>query len=122
MPRFGTFLIVLAVSGAIAYAVAHRNDPRLRSLAVPSISVDELLERGRDYDGKTVKVNGIVVHSLGLLGIGEFVLQDASSGTRIMVMASSGIPRDGTVASVTGTFKRVVAIGSFQYAVILQHL
>lgn len=121
MPRFGTFLVVLIVTGAIAYVLAHRNSPTFRNFTAPAVTIDELLKSAKDYDGKTVTVNGIVVGSIGLLGAGGFLLRDSTSRGEITVMASGGIPPLKTLMSVTGKFKQAVVIGDFQYAVIIQN-
>lgn len=120
MSRFATFLIVLIVSGGIAYLLAHRNGPVLRSFTSPSVSIDELMKSARDYDGKVIKVSGVVIGSVGFLGIGGFLLRDPNGVGEIMVMASGGIPPEGTTMTIIGKFKQAVVIGNFQYAVIMR--
>lgn len=121
MPKYVTFLIVFVVVGALAYAFANRESPNLRSLVTPSVSVDELLKSAGEYDGEVVKVSGIVTGSVGLMGFGGFRLQDSVTKSEIMVMASEGIPLDGTVISLKGKFKQAVVIGNYRYAVLVQN-
>ena len=120
MRRFSTLLIVLVVAGAIAYLLSHRNGPGLRSFTAPSVSIEELLTSARDYNGRVVKVSGVVMGGVGLLGLGGFILRDSSGRGEILVMVSSGIPLEGAVVSVIGRFKQAVVIGNAQYAVLVQ--
>jgi hypothetical protein len=110
---------MLAAAGAITYLMSNGNGPTFRGMLAPSTTIEQLLKGPRQYDGKIVKVDGMVVGSFGILGLGGFRLQDPQSGGEILVLTSGGIPPAGTPILVFGKFKQAVAIGSHQYAVIL---
>jgi hypothetical protein len=119
MAKFSTFLFVLVAGAVIAYFVS-RGPSSLRQLITSSTQIDLLLSDPSKHDGMSVRVDGTVVGSLGIMGFGGFRLQDPQSGSEILVMSSGGIPANGTAISVFGKFKQAVAIGPYQYAVILQ--
>lgn len=120
MARFSTFLFVLAVGAVVAYFLSRGPSPSLRQLTTPTTTIDLLLDDPSKYDGRSVRVGGTVVGSLGVMGFGGFRLQDPQSGSEILVMSSGGIPPNGTAISVFGKFKQAVAVGAYQYAVIFK--
>jgi hypothetical protein len=119
MAKFSTFLLVLVVGAVIAYFLS-RGPSSLRQLTTFSTAIDLLLNDPGKYDGKIVRVDGTVVGSLGVMGFGGFRLQDSQTGREILVVSSGGIPANGTVISIFGKFKQALAVGPYQYAVVLQ--
>jgi hypothetical protein len=113
-------LPMLASAGAVAYVLLSGIGPTLHGLLRPSTTIDQLLSEPSRYDGKIVKVDGMVVGSFGLMGLGGFRLQDLGSRREILVMTSGGVPLTGAPTLVWGKYKQAVSIGSYQYAVIFQ--
>jgi hypothetical protein len=111
-------LPLLAVVAAIIYFVSNNGGPELRAILLPSTTVDQLLKHSSQYDGKIVKVDGVVVGNFGIMGLGGFRLGDPASGHEILVMTSSGVPQVGNSILVLGRFRQTLSIGSRQYAVI----
>jgi hypothetical protein len=86
--------------------------------SVTATEVSQLLKQPKDFDGRRVTVRGVVVHSAGIMGVGGYRLEQG--GAEVYVISSHGIPQPGIEVTVTGTFKQAFAIGTFQYAVILE--
>jgi hypothetical protein len=53
------------------------------------------------YYRRTVRVQGTVVNSVGLLGTGGYQIEDRSG--RIYVLSGTGVPSRGSQVTVTGT-------------------
>jgi hypothetical protein len=116
--RLAHSLPMLAVAGTIVYLIANNSGPAFRALLVHSTTIDQLLQRPGQYDGRIVKVDGVVAGSFGIMGLGGFRLTDPESGREVLVMTSNGIPPVGNSATAFGRFKQALSIGSRQYAVI----
>jgi hypothetical protein len=114
-------LPLLAVVAAIAYFISNNDGPELRAILLPSTTVEQLLKHSSQYDGKIVKVDGVVVGNFGIMGLGGFRLGDPASGREILVMTSSGVPQVGNSILVLGRFRQTLSIGSRQYAVIFMN-
>jgi hypothetical protein len=114
-------LPLLAVVAAIAYFISNNDGPELRAILLSSTTVEQLLKHSSQYDGKIVKVDGVVVGNFGIMGLGGFRLGDPASGREILVMTSSGVPQVGNSILVLGRFRQTLSIGSRQYAVIFMN-
>lgn len=84
-----------------------------------TVKIGNLLDDPQRYDGRTVKVEGTVTRSAGLLGIGAFELDDGT-GSIIVVAQGQGVPREGGRASAKGTFQSVFSFMGRTIAAIVQ--
>jgi hypothetical protein len=119
--RLAYSLTLLAVVAAITYFISNNGGPDIRAILLPSTTVEELLKHSNQYDGKIVKVDGMVVGSFGIMGLGGFRLRDPASRREILVVTSSGIPQAGNSILVFGRFRQTLSIGSYQYAVVFMN-
>lgn len=81
-------------------------------------SVSYLNDNATQYDNKTVRVRGTVGKSIGILGVGGYLLVDKDSS--IAVASNHGIPSSGKEVTITGTFQKAVSINTFQYNILTQ--
>jgi hypothetical protein len=113
-------LLILVATIVVAYFASTNGDPSFREMLVPRTTIDQILERPSQYDGKIVKVDGVVVGSFGVMGLGGFRFKDPGGGREILVVTSDGLPSAGNPILVVGRFKQALSIGGCQYAVIFQ--
>lgn len=116
-----TMIKTIVLLGALLVLVLVYFNSQNGSAIIDSITateVNQLLKQPMKYDGKLVTVQGTVVDSAAVLGIGGYRLRQADS--EIYVVSGHGIPQPGSKVVVTGTFKQALAVGAFQYAVILE--
>lgn len=84
-----------------------------------TVRVGSLLDEPGRYDGKTVRVEGTVKRSAGILGAGAYELDDGTG--RIMVIArGQGVPREGARTRAEGTFRSVFSWAGTTIAAIVQ--
>jgi hypothetical protein len=77
-----------------------------------------LAEPGR-YDGRSVRVEGTVTRSAGILGVGAYEVDDGT-GTIVVVARGQGVPAEGARTRVRGTFESVFSFMGRTIAAILQ--
>jgi hypothetical protein len=82
-----------------------------------TLQVTQVLGAPDVYDGKTVRVTGQVIHNVGLFGAGAYLLTDGRS--QVAVVTSEGVPLEGHMVEVEGTFHVALSIGAVQQAVII---
>jgi hypothetical protein len=115
-------LLGIVLLGAGHYLLAHRADSTIRILTTPLVTIDQLLQNPEKYEGSTVKVEGRVVGSASVLGYGGYRLQQEESQSTIVVLGRSGVPAMGAIVKCVGVFRQAMAVGPYQYAVIVQTL
>jgi len=113
-------LIIVTILGAGRYLLPHEAYRTIRSVTTLLVTIDQLLEAPAKYEGATVKIEGKVVGSAGVLGYGGYRLQQEGSASTIVVIGRSGIPVTGTTVSIVGVFRQAMTVGTYQYAVIVQ--
>lgn len=86
-------------------------------LSMQTISVTQLNEGATRYDGHTVRVEGRVSQSAGILGVGGYIISDNQSS--ILVISNEGVPDIGRTVVVSGVFRKVVSINNLGYNTIL---
>jgi hypothetical protein len=79
--------------------------------------IGELLDNSTKYDGKTVRVQGEVTESAGLLGRGGYQLKD-QTGQLTVISETAAPPRKGSNISVKGVFQALFTLGSKGLAVL----
>jgi hypothetical protein len=79
--------------------------------------IGHLLDDPGRYDGKSVKVQGVVKQSAGALGVGTYQVQD-NTGTLTVVTQTGGAPRSGDKIGVQGIFQALFTLGSQSLAVL----
>ena len=79
--------------------------------------IGHLLDDPGRYDGKSVKIEGVVKGSAGGLGLGTYQVQD-NTGTLTVLSERGGAPRDGDKIDVQGIFQALVSLGSKSLAVL----
>lgn len=84
-----------------------------------AIHIRDLLDRPQEYDGKTVKVQGTVTQSVGVLGTGAYEIDDGT-GKIYVVAKGQGVPRQGAKTKAEGRFESVFSIlGRSMAAIVL---
>ena len=84
-----------------------------------TIRIRDLLDRPQEYNGKTVKVEGTVTQSAGVLGTGAFEIDDGS-GKIYVIARGQGVPREGAKAKAEGRFESVFSVLGRTRAAIVQ--
>lgn len=79
--------------------------------------IRHLLDDPGRYDGKSVKIQGVVKQSAGAFGLGTYQVQD-NTGTLTVVTQSNGAPRAGDKIGVQGIFQALFTLGSQSLAVL----
>ena len=81
--------------------------------------IKDLLDKPQEYDGKTVRVNGTVTQSVGVLGTGAYEIDDGT-GKIYVIARGQGVPREGAKTKVEGRFESVFNIlGRTMAAIVL---
>lgn len=84
-----------------------------------TVRINDLLTSPQQYDGKTVRVEGTVTQSAGILGMGGYQIDDGTG--RIYVVAQSGgVPVEGARTRVEGRFESIFNLGGRAIAAIIQ--
>lgn len=84
-----------------------------------AIRIGTLLEDPGRYDGRTVRVEGEVKESAGVLGYGAYRVSDGT-GTVNVVTTQGGAPAEGARVGVQGTFRSLYTFGSNSGIAILE--
>lgn len=79
--------------------------------------IGELLDNSTKYDGKTVRVQGEVTESVGLLGRGGYQIKD-KTGQLTVISETAAPPRKGSTINVKGVFQAVATFMDKSLAVL----
>ena len=71
--------------------------------------IRDLMDRPQEYNGKTVRVEGTVTQSVGVLGTGTFEVDDGT-GKIYVISKGQGVPRTGAKTKAEGRFESVFNI------------
>ena len=77
-----------------------------------SVSLKELAENPTDYANKEIQAEGRVVNSVGVIGIGYYIISDGAH--QIFVFTKSGLPVEGSSVKVKGKFSQYLKAGLLQ--------
>lgn len=113
--------ILSIVSGIIVTLfVYYYTTSRLTGSPVEALNVElhDLLARQNDYEGRRVRVQGIVGGNAGMLGVGAYRLWSGAS--QVFVVSIGGIPAMGSPVIVQGTFRQAFSMNDMAYSVILE--
>jgi len=80
--------------------------------------IGSILKNPRDYEGKIVKVSGVVTENMNIFIIKGFKIKDKTG--EIFVITDRILPKEGTEATVQGYVKEGFSIGSEQFIVIME--
>jgi hypothetical protein len=105
--RAGRQLLLLAVIGLGLGACA------------PTVRIRDLLDQPQRYDGRTVRVEGTVTRSAGLLGTGAYQVDDGT-GSIFVIAQGQGVPREGAKTKTKGVFRSVFSLAGRTIAAIVQ--
>lgn len=83
-----------------------------------TMDVSELNSKASEYDGKPVRVKGVVEKNIAVLGVGGYLLGDGAQ--TILVTSDEGIPDYKSKVVVIGEFRKAVSFNGFEYNVIYQ--
>ncbi|MBL0170575.1 MAG: hypothetical protein IPP90_07560 [Gemmatimonadaceae bacterium] len=84
-----------------------------------AIHIKDLLDKPQEYDGKTVRVQGTVTQSVGVLGTGAYEIDDGT-GKIYVIAKGQGVPRQGAKTKAKGRFESVFSIlGRTMAAIVL---
>jgi RecJ-like exonuclease len=84
-----------------------------------AIHIKDLLDKPQEYDGKTVRVQGTVTQSVGVLGTGAYEIDDGT-GKIYVIAKGQGVPRQGAKTKAEGRFESVFSIlGRTMAAIVL---
>jgi hypothetical protein len=81
--------------------------------------IKTLLDDPGRYDGKTVKVAGVVKGGISILDVGTYQIDDGT-GTLYVVTKEGGAPREGARVGVQGEFKSAFTLGTTTAAVLVE--
>jgi hypothetical protein len=79
--------------------------------------IGKILENPRDYDEKTVTVEGKVTDGVSF-GVAGFIVEDETG--EIMVMTTRAMPKIGSTVRIKGKVEEVFALGKDQMLVIVE--
>lgn len=85
----------------------------------PPLTVEQLLDRGSDLDGRGVSVQGTVVSRVGFMGIGGYRMLGGRNNRQLLVLTDRGIPRLDARVVATGIFRQGLEFGLFQTGVLI---
>ena len=77
-----------------------------------------ILENPRDYEGKMVKVSGVVTESINLFFVKGFKLKDDTG--EIFVVTDKILPKVGSTTNARGYVKEGFTVGETQLIVIVE--
>ena len=81
--------------------------------------IKELLDDPARFGTETVRIQGEVKESVGVLGTGVYELDDGT-GTIPVVTRSGGVPRQGAKVGVEGTVRPAFTLGSKTLTVFME--
>jgi hypothetical protein len=79
--------------------------------------IGELLDNSSKYNGKTVRIEGEVKGSAGVLGAGAYQVSDRT-GTLTVISQVGDPPRTGARVGVKGIFEALATLGAKSLAVL----
>ena len=85
-------------------------------LRYQNVSVGDILDNPREYDGQLVRVTGTVRAPFSLILIRYFELTDGTGS--IPVVTKRPLPREGKQATVTGRVNAAFGLGAINVVVI----
>ena len=83
-----------------------------------STPIGSILKNPRDYEGRIVKISGVVTENLNIFIIKGFKIKDKTG--EIFVITERILPKVGTEATVQGYVKEGFSIGNDQFIVIME--
>lgn len=86
-----------------------------------TVRISDLMAAPQRYDGQTVRVEGTVTRSAGILGMGGYELDDGT-GQIFIVAQSGGVPSEGARTRVTGRFQSIFSLAGRSVAAIMQEM
>ncbi len=84
-----------------------------------TVRIGDLMAAPQRYDGQSVRVEGTVTRSAGILGVGGYELDDGT-GQIFIVAQGGGVPVQGSRTRVKGRFESIFSFGGRSAAAILQ--
>jgi hypothetical protein len=84
-----------------------------------TVRISDLMAAPQRYEGKTVRVEGTVTRSAGILGVGGYELNDGT-GQIYVVAQGGGVPVQGARTRVKGRFESIFSIAGRTVAAIMQ--
>ena len=84
-----------------------------------TVRISDLLAAPQRYDGRTVRVEGTVTESAGILGVGGYQLDDGT-GQIFVVAQGGGVPSQGSRTKVKGRFESIFNFAGRSIAAIMQ--
>lgn len=80
--------------------------------------IGSILKNPRDYEGKLVKVSGVVTENMNIFVMKGFKLKDDTG--EIFVITNKILPKAGSTATAKGYIKEGFTIGDAQFIVIIE--
>lgn len=80
--------------------------------------IGSILENPRDYEGKLVKVSGVVTENINFIFVKGFKLKDDTG--EIFVITDRILPKVGSTTTARGYIKEGFTIGETQLIVIME--
>jgi hypothetical protein len=81
--------------------------------------IADILDDPARFGSETVRIQGDVKNSVGVLGTGVYELDDGT-GTIPVVAKSGGVPREGARVGVEGTVRPAFTLGSQTLTVFME--
>jgi len=86
-----------------------------------TVRISDLMAAPQRYDGQTVRIEGTVTRSAGVLGVGGYEIDDGS-GQIFVVAQTGGVPAQGARTRVTGRFQSIFNLAGRSVAAIMQEM
>jgi hypothetical protein len=80
--------------------------------------IGTILDDPSAFDGREVRVEGEVAQAVAVPLVGGTYAVNDGTGTLTVVSDEGGVPREGAVVSVVGTFRAIFALGARSLAVL----
>lgn len=84
-----------------------------------TVRISDLMAAPHRYDGRTIRVEGTVTRSAGVLGMGGYEIDDGT-GQIFVVAQGGGVPVQGARTRVKGRFESIFSVAGRSVAAIMQ--
>lgn len=82
--------------------------------------IGKLLDDPSRFDGRKVRIAGVVKESVGGFGLGVYQINDGTGTLTVVSQAGAGTPRVGAEVGVEGQFRSAFTLGSRSLAVLVE--
>ncbi len=82
--------------------------------------IKKLLDDPSRFDGRKVRIAGVVKESVGGFGLGVYQINDGTGTLTVVSQTGAGTPRVGAEVGVEGQFRSAFTLGSRSIAALME--